>query len=48
MIKVVFTLVRLVVRGGVESPTFRFSGLRTIVQGWPYWSFALLGSGGGP
>jgi len=28
----------LVVRGGVEPPTFRFSGLRTMVQLGPSWS----------
>ena len=33
-----------VVRGEVEPPTFRFSGLRVIVQGWPCWSSALLGA----
>jgi hypothetical protein len=32
----------LVVRGGVEPPTFRFSGLRITVQGWPGWSFSLI------
>ena len=31
-----------VVRGGVEPPTFRFSGLGIHVQGWPRWSFSLL------
>jgi hypothetical protein len=28
----------MVVRGVVEPPTFRFSGLRMTVQGWPCWS----------
>jgi hypothetical protein len=33
---------RLVVRGWIELPTFRFSGLRIIVQDWPRWSLGLL------
>jgi hypothetical protein len=37
-----FLLVRVVVRGGVEPPTFRFSGLGIHVQGWPRWSCSLL------
>ena len=32
----------LVVRGGVEPPTFRFSGLRITVQDWPRMSLRLL------
>jgi hypothetical protein len=32
----------VVVRGGVEPPTFRFSGLRTTVQDWPRRSICLL------
>ncbi len=37
-----FPLVRVVVRGGVEPPTFRFSGLRIAVQNSPYPSLCLL------
>ena len=33
---------KLVVRGGVEPPTFRFSGLRIIMQDWPRKSLCLL------
>ena len=33
----------VVVRGGVEPPTFRFSGLRITVQNRPRWSAYLLG-----
>ena len=42
----IFSLVRVpvVVRGGVEPPTFRFSGLSMTVQGWPRWSPDLLGT----
>jgi hypothetical protein len=42
MINKAFHLVKLVVRGGVEPPTFRFSGLRITVQDWPWWSTCLL------
>jgi hypothetical protein len=35
LINPAFPLVRVVVRGGVEPPTFRFSGLRIPVQAWP-------------
>jgi hypothetical protein len=35
-------IAKLVVRGGVEPPTFRFSGLRIAVQDWPRWSPCLL------
>jgi hypothetical protein len=34
----------VVVRGGVEPPTFRFSGLRIRIQVWPCWSSCLLGA----
>ena len=37
-----FALVRLVVRGGIEPPTFRFSGLRITVQDRPQRSTCLL------
>src|SRR5689334_1234495 len=37
-----FALVRVVVRGGVEPPTFRFSGLRITVQDRPQRSACLL------
>jgi hypothetical protein len=32
----------VVVRGRIEPPTFRFSGLRITVQDWPRWSPCLL------
>jgi hypothetical protein len=35
----------VVVRGGVEPPTFRFSGLRTTVHDRPWRSFYLYGAG---
>jgi hypothetical protein len=37
-----FALMRVVVRGGVEPPTFRFSGLRITIQDWPRRSPCLL------
>jgi hypothetical protein len=42
MIDKVFHLVKLVVRGGVEPPTFRFSGLRIAMQDGPRRSPCLL------
>ena len=42
MVKPEISLLKVVVRGGVEPPTFRFSGLRITVQDWPWRSICLL------